>query len=285
LAYEILSAIINGLVLSSTYMFAGVGLTLVFGVLGIYNFAHGELIMLGAYIVWLIFTALELPFILAIAVAAIVIGTLGIGIERAFFRPTRTEPFLGFMLSIGLVYILQVFATIVFTNVGKSVTPISFAMVKIGTLNVTLERLLIIPISFLVLLAVWIFLERTKYGRAVRATSQDPRAAALQGMNVSKMSMMVMFISGALAGLAGALVGQFTAVTPVLGSSVIMNAFVVVIIGGSGSIGGTVVASLIFGMMTSFVSSFISPQVAVVSGALLMALILVIRPQGLFGHE
>ncbi|MFC1967409.1 branched-chain amino acid ABC transporter permease [Chloroflexota bacterium] len=278
-------AVIDGLVLSSGYMLMGVGLTLVFGVLGIYNFAHGEFVMVGAYVAYVFFGLLHFPFPVVVLIAAVAVGGLGVVVERGLFRPVRSQPFLGFLLSIGLVYVLQVVAEAIFNPIQKSVPPVSFEMVKIGSLSFTVERLVLIPSVLLVMLIVWLFLEKTKYGRAVRATSQDPRSAALMGMSAEKMAVMVMFMAGVLAGLAGVVTSQFSPVNPLFGTNVIMKAFVVVIIGGSSSIGGAIVASLIFGLLTSFVSTFYSPGAAVLADALVMGLILVIRPQGLFGHE
>ena len=282
---NLLRVLVDGLVLGSGYMLASVGLTLVFGILGIYNFAHGEFVMLGAYIVFVFFAQNHFPFIVTALLAMLVIGSLAAAVERGLFKPARKKPFNAYLISIGLVYILQVLALLIWGGIGKANPLVTTGLVKIGGITFTLERLLLIPIVLSVMFVIWILLERTKYGRAVRATSQDPRSATLMGISVDGMSTLVMFIAGSLAGLAGAVMSQFTYVSPTFGSNVIMKAFVCVIVGGSGSIGGTIVAALIFGLLDSSVSAFISPSIAVLADAILLAIILVIRPQGIFGNE
>lgn len=280
-----LNLLINGLSLSSTYALAAVGLTLVFGVLRILNFAHGELLMVGGYVLFILFERLNMPFFAVLVVAMIVVGILALALERGFFRLTRAVPFNGFIISLGFVYILQISALYFFGPTGKSTpTGIPGQVQVLGNIF-TIQRIVIIPIIISVMALVWLLLERTKYGRAVRACIQDNEAASLQGMSIDRMSAMVMFLAGSIAGLSGALISQTVVVTPYMGNSVMLKCFIVMVVGGMGSVGGTVLAALLFGFLDSTVATILDPRTSVLIDIGVLLLILFIRPKGLFGRE
>jgi len=280
-----LQIIINGIVLSSIYAILAVGLTLMFGVLKIFNFAHGELLMWGGFVTWFLFARLDLPFIPALLISIASIAALGILIERGLFKPVRTRPFDGLLLSLGLMYILQSSALLAFGSKDKG-TPLAFpGTISIGGYPIFIERLAIAATVIAVIVAVWLFLERTRNGRAVRACVQDSEAASLQGISRDKMSMLVMGIAGGLAGLAGSLVFQFQILGPFSGTLLILKAFVVVIAGGAGSVAGTLVAAVIFGFMDTAISSVGDPRFVVLADVMLLITILLIRPKGLLGRS
>ena len=274
----------NGISLSATYALLAIGLTLVFGVLRILNFAHGELLMCGGLVMWVLFGKWGAPFLPSLVAAMLVVGGLAFLVERIFFRPTRANPFLGFIISLGLVYILQVSALLSFGPVAKPLPTAFTGKLEIWGASLSVQSLVIIPTVGIVMVLVWILLERTMFGRAVRACIQDSEAASLQGICLDKMSAKVMFLAGALAGLAGGLITQTVSVGPYIGTFVILKAFVIVIVGGMGSIGGTIVAAIMFGFLDSTISSLINPRITTLVGVVLMLVVLLIKPQGLFGR-
>lgn len=280
-----LQLFVNGMSLSMTYALMALGLTLIFGVVRILNFAHGELLMVGGFVMWVLFTKNDVPFPAAAAAAMFAVGGLALAIERGLFKPTRANPFMGLVISIALVGILQVSTLSLFGPLDKPSPLVIPGQVEIwGTLFST-QRLVLIPAIAGVMILVWVLLERTRFGRAVRASIQDSEAASLQGISLDRMSAIVMFIGGALAGLAGAILCLKVAVGPYLGTFVILKAFIVVIVGGMGSVGGTIVAAFIFGFLDSTISTLVDPRLAIIAGVALMLAVLTIRPRGLFGRE
>jgi branched-chain amino acid transport system permease protein len=183
------------------------------------------------------------------------------------------------------VYVLQVTALLIFGSRDKSLALFLPGRIEVLDTFISIQRIVLIPVIAAVIVGVWIFLERTKFGRAVRACIQDSEAASLQGISRNKMSMITMAMAGGLAGLAGGIISQTVAVNPYFGSSMIMKAFIVVIIGGMGSVGGTLVASLMFGFLDSTCSILINPRITILVDVIVLLLILSFRPRGLFGRD
>jgi len=281
----VLQIVLNGLFLSLTYAVMAVGLSLIFGVLRIINFAHGELLMIGAYLVWALVVGQNVPYPVAAICAFAFVACVGIAMERGLFRPTRADPFRGFMLSVGVMYIAQVSALIIFGTLNKSIPSVISGSVHLLGASLNIDRLVLIPVNGAILAAVWLFLERSRYGRAIRACIQDPEAAALQGISRDRMSLLVMTIGAGIAGLAGAILFQTTSVTPFFGGNFVLKAFIVVIVGGMGSIGGTVIACFLFGFLDSSISTLLNPRITVVLDIVVLLFILRFRPRGFFGRE
>lgn len=280
-----LQIFINGLSLSFTYALLAIGLTLVVGVLRVLNFAHGELLMMGGFTVWVVFAVLDFPFFLGLIAAVFFVAGIALAIERGLFRRTREDPFRGFIISLGLVYILQVSALLIFGLRDKSLPLALPGRIEMLGTFISIQRIVMIAVIASVIAGVWMFLERTKFGRAVRACTQDSEAAALQGINRNRMSIIVMGMAGGLAGLAGGMISQTFAVGPYFGTAMIMKAFIVVIVGGMGSVGGTLVASLLFGFLDSTLSSLVNPRITILVDVLVLLVILAFRPRGLFGRD
>jgi len=281
----ILRIVIDGLGISLLYAMIAVGLTLVFGVLGILNFAHGELIMVGGWAVWLLWAQGDVPFLVAVPLAMLIVAGMGVVIERFFYKPLRGNEFGGLLVSLGIAYILQVAALTIFGPVNKSVPTVFPGTVELWGTPFSITKLLTIPVAGGVLFLVWLFLERSRFGQAIRASSEDSEAASLYGISLDRMSILVMTIGCSLAGLAGVIITQWRSLGPQLGADIIVKAFVIVVIGGLGSIGGTIIGALIIGYLEGIVSNLLSPQVSVLFGVLMMFLILAIKPGGLFGRE
>ena len=275
---------LNALYSASYISLVAVGLVLIFGVMGIVNFAHGELFMVGAYVVVALYSRMELPFILVAAIGLIFVGMVGLLMERTMFRPLRDNPLGGLVASIGFLMILQALASMTFGVRMAFVPPVTQEVIEFSDrVRLPLQRAYVILSAFGFLTLLWLFLTRTRFGWALRASAQDPEAASLQGISIKQTSMIAMFIGAALAGVAGSLTAPLISVNPHMGHSVIIAAFIVVIVGGVGSLEGAVVASVAYAFVHTFVTTFFDGVIADITGLSLMFLVLIIKPTGLFG--
>ncbi len=275
---------LNALYSASYISLVAVGLVLIFGVMGIVNFAHGELFMVGAYVVVALYSGFKLPFILVAAIGLVFVGCIGLLMERTMFRPLKTNPLGGLVASIGFLMILQALASMVFGVRMAFVPPVTQEVIHFSDkIHLPMQRLYVILAAFGFLSALWLFLTKTRFGWALRASAQDPEAASLQGISINQTAKIAMFIGAALAGIAGALTAPLISVNPHMGHSVIIAAFIVVIVGGVGSLEGAVVASAAYAFVHTFVTTFWDGVVADITGLSLMLLVLIIKPTGLFG--
>ncbi len=276
--------IVNGLMTSSFFALIAVGLSLVFGVMHIVNFAHGEFYMVGAYTVWLLYAKAGWPFFAAVAAAIVIVGLLGLVSERLVFRQAHGKVLSGFIMSVGLVFILQV-AVVKMWGLGKmKPVPAAFPQIlDLGGVSTSWQRFIVVPATVLLLGLLWIFLDRFRIGRGLRASALDAEAAALQGISPKKAAAGAMLLGSAMAGAAGALMAPIMSVHPYMGHSVIWTAFVVVIVGGAGNIKGTILASLLFGFLTTVITTLLDSTIANLINVLVMLVLLAIRPQGVAG--
>ena len=281
----LLQTCVNAVYAASFMALIAVGLVLIFGVMGIINFAHGELYMLGAYAVVFAYADGGLPFLVAVAAGLVFVGLLGIVMERALFRPLRDNPLGGLIASIGLLLVLQALVVSGFGVRMEHIPPPDQTTFQLLGVTLTLQRLYVIMAAFVLLGSLWAFLHRTKFGWALRACAQDPEAAALQGISMNQTARLAMFIGAALAGTAGALTAPLVRTYPYMGHSVIVTAFIVIIVGGMGSLEGAVVAAILYAFVHTFVTTFADGVIADIVGLILMLLVLVVRPTGLFGTK
>lgn len=282
----ILQTIVNAAYAASYMSLIAVGLVLIFGVMGVINFAHGELYMAGAYVVVALYAESGMPFLVAVVLGLVFVGLLGLLMEISLFRPLRDNPLGGLIASIGFLLILQTTAVLGFGVRMAHIPPPT--QEKIELLNgvvLTHQRLLVIIASVALLSLLYLFLHRTKYGWAMRACAQDREAAALQGISLSQVSRLAMFIGAGLAGVAGALTAPLVSPTPYMGHSVIVTAFIIIIVGGIGQLEGAIVAAILYAFVHTFVTTFFDGVIADITGLLLMLMVLVIKPTGLFGAK
>ncbi len=275
----------NSVVASAVYAAVAVGLALCFGVMKMANFAHGEFFMLGAYVVYALYSLAGLPYPLTVLAAMVIVGFVGLVVERVIFRPTRGNVLAGFMATAGLAFILQVVVGQLW-GVGlmrKIDTPYMGSASIFGAL-VGWQRVLVIPAAFGMVGLLWLFLHRVRMGQALRACAQDAEAASLQGVSIVKMGALAMIISGVFAGFAGAMMAPIHAVTPYMGHAVILTAFIVVVVGGMASIEGTILAAVLFGFVHTFAATIFDSVVASLIGVVVMVVVLVVRPKGLMGR-
>ena len=283
----LIQSISNGFIQSGFYALAAVGLVLIFGVMGVVNFAHGELVMVGAYTVWLLHAQHGMPFLVTILVAILLVTAIGMMMEQFMFRPMRDNPFGGLICSIGVLFILQVIATLVGGEGPSKQVPPPYegTLVLFEFLRIPYQRLFAIGVALATLGILWYFLARTRLGWALRAVAQDREAAALQGINSNRISMIAISVGAAMAGLAGALMAPLTNINPHMGHNVIITAFIVTIVGGVGSLSGAVIASFLYAIFHTFVTTYFNSTVATIAGLMIMVIILIVRPTGIMGHR
>ena len=275
---------LNALYAASYISLVAVGLVLIFGVMGVINFAHGELFMAGAYVIVALYADMQIPFFIAVVAGLFFVGLLGLLMERSLFRPLRDNPLGGLVASIGFLMVLQALAVLGFGVRMEHIPPVTQDVIVFSEkVRLPMVRLYVIIAAVLLLSALWYFLKRTKFGWALRASAQDPEAAELQGISIKQTARIAMFIGAALAGIAGALTAPLISVNPHMGHSVIVTAFIVIIVGGVGSLEGAVLASIAYAIVHTFVTTFFDGVIADITGLSLMLLVLIVRPTGLFG--
>ncbi|HTX54025.1 MAG TPA: branched-chain amino acid ABC transporter permease [Candidatus Baltobacteraceae bacterium] len=282
-----LQQLVNGLVLGGAYALIAVGMTMIFGIMNISNFAHGTIYMLGAYAVYFLSTVFKQPFFLAVALAMFVVGLVGIAIERIVFRPVYGGPVLNdLLIALGLSFVLENGALLLWGSQTKSVrAPFTDTVIRFAGVSVTLQRLVVLFASVILIGALYIFLNRTRYGKAIVATAQNPKGAALVGIDLDRVYMGTFAISSALAAAAGALLAPLFYVFPTMGNMPLLKAFVVVVLGGMGNVQGAVVGGFLVGVAESLGGAYISSDYKNVFSFIILISVLLVRPQGLFGRS
>ena len=279
-----LQTVVNATYAASYMSLIAVGLVLIFGVMGVINFAHGELYMAGAYAVVAVYAGFGMPFFVAVVIGLVFVGTLGLLMEYGLFRPLRDNPLGGLIASIGFLLILQTVAVLGFGVHMEHVPPSTQGKIAFADgVVLTYQRLYVILAAVILLSALWLFLRKSKFGWALRACAQDREAAALQGMSINNTARLAMFIGAALAGVAGALTAPLVPPTPNMGHSVIITAFIIIIVGGIGSLEGAVLAAILYAFVSTFVTTIYDGTLANIVGLLLMLIVLIVKPTGLFG--
>lgn len=276
----------TGLALGTVFVLMAVGLSLIFGLLTVVNFAHGAFYMVGAY-VGVFLMGLTGNFWVSLVLVPIVVGTLGLVIERFLVRPLYGRGIdYPLLLTFGLALVLVELVRIIFGLEGKSfdVPEVLSGAVNIGVGYFPLYRLFLIGVTSFIVFALWLFIEKTPYGLIIRAGARDPEIVRILGVDISKVWLIVFAIGTGVAGLAGVLAAPMRSVIPDMGSTVLVEAFVVTVVGGMGSLVGAVVAGMLVGVVVAMTSLF-WPSLADLSMFVLMAVVLIVRPQGLFGQK
>jgi len=278
-------SVVNGLMIGWIYILVALGLTLVLSIMGIVQLAHGEIYMVGAYISYYFCVKAGLNFFLALVISVILVGLLGIVLEKLLLRPFRGQVERALIITIGLILVLQTSVATLFGTTTEAIhNPISGVLTILGT-RVPWERLIVIIVSIALTSALILLIQRTKTGQAMIAVSQDREAASLQGISVDFISSVAMFLGCAMAAGAGALVGSIFSLNPFMGTFAVMKGIAVIILGGIGSISGVVIAGLILGLIDGLIPPLLSVHMAGIIGFVVIILILLFRPQGLLGHE
>ena len=276
--------LVNGLTSGSFYVLMALGFTLIFGIMRLVNFAHGEFYMLGAFVVYHLYGRLGVNFFLALAAAAVTVAVLGAVVERVIFAPLRARELSMLMSALGLSIALQgVMAVTEGVEALSLPAPVSGVYRSIW-LVFPLDRLLVVAVAVVVLALFYAFIRWSKVGQALRAVAQDGEAALMQGIPVNRVYSTAFAIGCALAAVAGGVIGPVFSLNVYMGQSAILKAFVVVILGGLGSIPGAVVGGLLLGLAESVFASLFGALVSDMLGFLMIMLILLWRPFGLLGR-
>ncbi len=279
----VLQQILNGLTLGGVYSLVALGLTLVYGILHVPNFAHGAFYMAGAFVAYWLMSALGANYWLAMAGAAVAVAVIAVVADRLVFHPLRNAPGLHHMIAaIGILLFLEASAQAIWgADFHRMQSPFT-GILNFGGLVLPSQRLLIIIAAFALVLALHLFLTRTVTGATIIAMAQNRDGAALVGINPNRVAMMTFAISGALAAMAAALYAPINLVYPAMGHLVITKAFVIIVLGGMGSVPGAIVGGLIIGFAEAFGAFYISTDYKDIIAFALLVLILSVRPQGLF---
>ena len=282
-----LGQLMLGLVNGSFYALLSLGLAVIFGLLGIVNFAHGALYMIGAYVAWLCLEKFGLNFWAALVIAPLVVGALGVLVERTMLKHLyKIDPIYGLLLTFGLALIAEGIFRDQFGVSGQQY-PVPEALqgaTNLGFMVLPNYRGFVIGASLLICLSTWYVIERTRLGAYLRAGTENPALVQAFGINVPLMVMLTYGAGAGLAALAGVLAAPVIQVTPLMGSNLIIVVFAVVVIGGMGSILGSIVTGLVLGLIEGLTKVFY-PEASSIVVFVIMAIVLMIRPAGLFGKE
>ncbi|MFG1397665.1 branched-chain amino acid ABC transporter permease [Roseixanthobacter pseudopolyaromaticivorans] len=283
---QLLQHIANALIMGGTYALLGIGLTLIFGIMRVVNFTHGELYALGAYMMYFVAGMLGLNFFLAIGFAIFAGLVLGALIELILLRPKRNADIdTTMLLMIGAWIVLQNVETLTWGSVAKSVpSPLPTEPLVIGPVSLSWLRLLVLGLALALIAATYALINRTKLGKAMRATFQDSSTAALMGVNINLVYTMTFALGSSLAAAAGALLGPVFVVTPTMGDLASLKAFAIVILGGLGSISGATIGGFILAFVEELGAGYISSGYRDAMGFIIIILVLLFRPTGLFAR-
>jgi branched-chain amino acid transport system permease protein len=283
---QLLQHLVNAVVLGGTYALLGIGLTLIFGIMRVVNFTHGELYAFGAYTVYLVAAALGLNFFLGLVVAVVAGMLLGAMIEITLLRPMRAADIDTVMLvMIGAWIVMQNTELLVWGGVAKAiVTPFPDAPLVIGPVSISWLRVFVLAAALLLILGAYVLIHRTKLGKAMRATFQDPDAAALMGVHIKGIHTATFAIGSGLAAAAGALLGPVFLVTPTMGDLASLKAFAIVILGGLGNITGATIGAFILALVEELGAGYVSSGYRDAMGFLIIIVVLLFRPTGLFAR-
>jgi branched-chain amino acid transport system permease protein len=281
----LLPQLLHGLVFGAALGLLALGLTVIFGLLGVMNFAHGELYMLGAY-AGIVAIGITHSFWVALIVAPLAVGVVGAVTEVLTLRPLyRREPLYGLILTFGLALVFREAVRQIWGGDMRRILPPFTGSTPLLGMTYPNYRLFLLAAASVMLLVIWLFFTRTRAGIIVRAAVQDAEMLDGLGVNVRRVFTLTFAASAALAALAGLLMAPEFTVYPQMGVEFILLAFIVVILGGMGSLGGSVVAAFVIGIAQSLFSLWMNPQRVAIAIFGIMIVVLVVRPRGFFGRE
>jgi branched-chain amino acid transport system permease protein len=279
---------INGIVFGSLYVLVALGLTLIYGVLVQINFAHADIVTLGAFAAYFFTLVLGGNYLLSIGVALLLGAALGFIVNAAIFAPLRERSeLLPLIATIGVSILLQNAMLLLFGPIPYAFdSPYSNEVVRLwGGTFITWQSVIIVMVSTLTIALLYAFMKLTFMGKALRAVAQDRETAGLMGINPGQLIMLTFVIASALAGMGGAMLGHILVLTPFAGTSVIVKAFAIVIIGGFGNVEGTIIAGLLVGLIESYTTQLVNPGLTDIVVFSLLLLMLALRPTGLIAEK
>ena len=282
---QILNVLVIGLMLGGIYGLVSIGLNLIFGVVRIVNFAQGELVMFGMYGSYYAWSQWGLNPYWSVLLVAPLVGLLGVAIQRLVIQPLHAEPNMQIFATFGLLIMFQ--NIMLALSAGKAYSiggDVGVDVLSVGDIKVSVARLATFGAATFITIGLHLFLSRTLAGKAIRAVTQDKRAARAMGINVERTFLITFGIGAALAGLAGVLLTPIYSITPAVGGNFILAAFAVVVLGGLGSVWGAYLGGLIVGVVESFAGTFIDPSLKSAFWFMIFLVVLIVRPAGLLGQ-
>jgi len=274
---------INAIELGSIWVMVASGLVLVFSIMGLLNFAHGQFYMLGAFILYWVYAANGMNYFVGVAAAAVTMAIIGVVVERYLMRPVAKKGVMNAaILTLALIFVFEGLATIIFGKAQKVVPSAFPGILRAGNMNISYEKLVIIGVAVVVMVGLYFIILRTKFGIAIRAAAQDPGAASLFGVNPGRLASIIMAMGCGLAAIAGSLMASVYYVDAWIGGTPLLMSILAIVIGGLGSLSGSVIGGLLLGVIASLVAYYIGPWSELVAFGLVI-IILLFRPLGLFG--
>lgn len=287
----LMQQLLNGMVLGSIYALSALGFTLVFGAARIVNFAYGEIMMVGAFFTLTAMTVTGLPFFVALAIGASATALFSVVIFVVAIRPLTRKSFTSFqgelrviLVTLGLIYVFRESALILWGSAPRKIEMGFSGVFLIGDLVLAKQRLMVVAIMVAMVAGLYWLLYRTRIGKALRAIAQNREGAAAIGLDGDRIIAFVFAVSGALACVAGSLLGALYAVEPAMGGAPLLKAFVIVIFGGLGSVPGAIVGGLLIGLIETLTGAYVGFAVKDILTFVLLIGVLLFRPSGLFGR-
>ena len=278
--------IINGAILGMNYALIALGLTLIFAIMGVLNFAHGQMYVLGGFVTYYVFGVLELNFLLAVLASVAVLAVVGLVFERAFFRrvlrmSSREES--SMLLAAGTALLLESLILIFFGEKQRGTPPIVTGVYQVFGAYVPASRAFVFTVALVAVVGFILFMQYTRPGRALRAIAQDKEVTALQGVNINRYNALGFAIGAGLTGLAGALLISIFAVNSGLGTAISIKAFIMVMLGGAGVVSGAIAGAFVLGFAEAFGYAFLPGSTTYLIIFIALIAFLVIRPHGIMG--
>ncbi len=281
-----LQTLVNGIMLGSIYAMVALGLTLIFSILEIPNFAHGALYMIGAYFTFVLISSWGFNYWIALLVSMLALFAVGVLVEKFVYRPFYKQPPMNmFIVAVGLILIIENVALAIWGPTFRSIRPPVHAIYQFAGVTVTAQRILVILVAVVMILLLHFFIKHTRLGAAIEATSQNREGAQLMGINVGIVGASTFGVGTAFAAIAASLVAPISLVYPTMGVPVIGMAFVIIILGGMGNFLGAVIGGYMIGLSETLLSAFVTARFVEPIIFSSLVLILAIRPTGLFGKE
>jgi branched-chain amino acid transport system permease protein len=275
--------VFNALTLSSIYVLVALGFTIMFGMARIFNFAYGELYMLGGFGAIVFYGMLGMNYFAALIITAIIMFLFGVGLDKFLFKPVRGKFIPSAIVSLGLLLLISSITVLIFGEKPQAVMEPIVGITGVFGARISAQRIVTIAASALLIVGVIIFFSKTKWGRAIRALADDRQAAVLMGVNIERICHLTFGLGSALAAAAGVMLAPLFFVDPYIGSGALIKSIIICQLGGMGSIVGVILAGLILGFIESFGFQLVGKPVEMI-GFILVIVILVVRPQGLLGY-
>ncbi|MBQ7644787.1 MAG: branched-chain amino acid ABC transporter permease [Spirochaetales bacterium] len=283
----LIAQLINGLQTGSVYALVALGYSMVYGIIKLLNFAHGDIIMVGAYMVYYAIASFALPPVVAIILAIGVSTLLGVTVEKVAYTPLRSAPRLSLLITaIGVSFLLENGAQLVFGADQKSMDPLITGSVMFGRVNVSYTAIVTIVVSLIIMILLWFVVNKTKAGKAMRAVSEDMGAAQLMGISLNRTISMTFAIGSALAGIGSVLyLAAYTQASPTMGSMLGIKAFVAAVLGGIGSIPGAMIGGFTIGVLEALVAAAGFSMWKDAAVFLVLIIVLLFKPTGFLGKK